>query len=681
MRAFLGRMTIALLLLSSSQWATSTILSVGGENDTCPIKNLQSALNLAQNGDLIAIAPGTYTLTEVTLDTNRVGDLRIFGNIPCGGTDPAPGTPIGTFLQGSDGNPIFTISGNNFPGRQIHFADIEFSGAPHHFGIEYTSSTPVLMERVRIKGNLTGIDVNNESAQLTLSDQVLVTDNHNASTGPSKGAGGIRVVHGELKIDGAVSIYGNTTTTDGGGIDVTSSRVDIASPGYVDPQLGRLPAIGNNSANGGGGIHVAHGATVIVHGNSLISGNSAVLGGGVLVNTNNGDDPADATLASSFTMQGKSALAFNNAGNAGGGLAVIGRVNRADIGASGFADPATGALRFGAVSSNFATNAGGGIFVQEGTARAFRIDSNTPVQIDGNGFLQDGSQTLAGGAVAIGGTTPGGRFCAWGYSIGFNQAHTEAAISVTAPASTVQLFRNEALNSCGPAATVAGNFSDVAVDCAKGTTCNRISNNSSDGTLINVADQASIFDAQGVQISNNFLAGSSSLLVSSAGTVNISSCLLAGNDVNGGSQDANISALDLSVDGCTIFQHNNVSVDSTRHLSVTRSIMKEIHFPPNSTFEGIVSIVNQSLNGTHITGVQPTFVDADNGDYRLTTGSSGIDLSGLGGFDGDIDMAGNTRGLDVLQNGTRFDAGAFEFTGCNDCIFVNGFDPPIVPNP
>jgi hypothetical protein len=681
----------ALGCLSSA--AVARVIHVGPAGSACA-GNLQQAINSAQDNDLIALAPGHYSTVDdsmfppqstLQINTSQAPHLRIFGNLSCDSTtDPQDpdAQPIATFIDANAATAIEIVG--NAPNGDLQFADLQISGATaaNAYGVTNSSTTPVTMSRVQISGNQTGIHL--ISGSLTLRDRLVIRDNNQTQVSGGGISGGINVSGGALIIRDGVSLFNNSTVSDGGALFVNAGRVEITSAGYVDPVThARLPAIGNNSAVRGGGIAVNSG-TVVVKDLTLISGNSATSGGGVKV-----------IAPGKFALLGHSAIAFNSAlsgGNVrnsefglGGGLYVTGR---ADIGASGFHNPDNTQF-LGAVSSNFADVGGAGIAVADGgTARAFRVDADVPVQIDGNGFLSDGpngtpgTRTPNGGAVLITTVFGGsGAFCGWGYSMNFNHAGNGAAIYADAVNASAQLSKQEALHQCGDDATDPSLFSSPAVECTIGSACNQISNNTADGggdSIVRLFDQGSSLSAGQLIMTNN----SGSLAVNSAGTVVLISSVVADNQLSRG---VPLAAGHFTIDGSTLLNQNSSDpvVNAALSLNLTRSIVVGEVGLPSPLATDIEDVVTSStvLPGSNLLrGVSDFgFVDQPHDNFHLLPTSIAIDLSALGGFAGDVDLDGAMRGTNVLHkpNGARFDAGAYEFAPI-DHIFINGFEvtPP-----
>jgi len=339
--------TLLFVATSSAFAATITVTNTADDGPG----TLRAALTNAANGDTINATgvSGTILLTS--------GELVVNNHVAILGPGPASLT-----VDGNGSSRVFHISPNlvvTLSGLTITRGSANgFGGGIYHEALTDTAHLTVV--NCVISGNSAnwGGGIYNEGItahpKLTLFNCIVSS---NAST---RGGGGINNDHGTM-------VVSNCTITSnlgqyGGGI-LTEGYAPFG--GAVGATLSIIAStISGNSCltNDGGGIYndgSFDGISTVTVSNSTISGNLGREGGGIY-NDGTFDGNAQVTLAGS-TLSG-------NWANQGGGI-----YNSAEDGGGG----ATVTLLNCTVSSNSATNAGGGIY-NDGT-----VPANAKVNIGG----------------------------------------------------------------------------------------------------------------------------------------------------------------------------------------------------------------------------------------------------------------------------------------------------------
>ncbi|MEP7043274.1 MAG: hypothetical protein ABI843_09435 [Dokdonella sp.] len=467
---------------------------------------------------------------------------------------------------------------------------------------------------------------------------------------------------------------------DGVNVFVNDLIVTLGSPGVNFNGSGYLSLTNTkvNTNNRGISFRPSGAANLILYSGTLISGNHfADVGGGVYVSSID----SDGEPVRFYMTPEQTAITFNSADNGGGGLAVDGVSARADLGSPGYHD---GGAFFGAISNNQSALNGAGIAISGGAVvRLFSTKAGEPVRIEGNGSL-DGElpsgATKAGGGVFI----DSGGLCGWGYSISRNKARVGSAISsLSSGSSSVQLFRHEAIDVCGPeSATVLG-----AVDCKEGELCNHIDDNRNQPGFNDFTGEIDIrsgfFDAERLVISGNAPATALFSIVPST----LLNCALVGNTVDMSLIQNTDNSSRLVLDGCTIAGNvfttaNTGVVDWHGDVALSRSLLWQPAQPiitnerqqTSSAADMVVSSDLRLPTSTHVTIVHdPDFVDAAGGDYQLRQNSPAVDYAQLG-LAGEADVIGHLRGFNATHrtDNQLYDVGAYEYVG--DGIFADGFE-------
>lgn len=187
-----------------------------------------------------------------------------------------------------------------------------------------------------------------ESSQVTLSATVQISNN----VATSSGGGAIRAGSGAtIAVGGSTQIISNTAATNGGGISATGdgTTIIISETAKIGMATG-TDDMGNSAVELGGGVYLADSADLTLLDNAQISANNAQSGGGIYALGNGttisltdqaligGNLPREGNTAVSddlnykrgggvfltthaqLTLNGDSAIAFNDAEIGGGGV-------------------------------------------------------------------------------------------------------------------------------------------------------------------------------------------------------------------------------------------------------------------------------------------------------------------------------------------------------------------------
>ncbi len=450
--------------------------------------------------------------------------------------------------------------------------------------------------------------------------------------------------------------------------------------------------ITNNSAAYGGGIYAlgtGTNAELIISEGNIISANTArYSGGGVSIG-----GPIEMTMTAPNSI-----IAFNEAlGQAagtgyGGGLQVSGRAT-AYIGTSG-----VGGL--GAIYSNTAID-GGGLAIISGaadgahaTAYLYTTNPSLPISIRGN-YASDtgGGVYLQGYAGAF--SEAEGRLCAWDFRIEDNAARDGSAIYQNSDTFDGVTFGSGEVHLNDPTCTRAG-----SVRCASGTACNTISANDAVTTSGQFSDGATLRLLAGASITANRFEMRGNRARDAIrkngynGYVDIGDCLLAENLVTRQLMRWEGESVGR-IHNCT-FARNTIGSTDVIHnedaLTLTASIIDQpgnLSLAYSGSAGGLnvrnvlsAEIATLPAHPSIIAG-NPSFIDADNGDFHLRQNSLAVDFAEpVVGDDRDLDNQPRDQDLPGVTNrfGVR-DLGAYERQiGVPDCgsvdsIFCSGFEP------
>jgi len=466
---------------------------------------------------------------------------------------------------------------------------------------------------------------------------------------------------GGINFHGSGSLTLDTTTVDlnhagyGGGIEVDGGSADATL------SLDAYSVIESNTASGnGGGINIEGFTDLIASNvNTLIGFNHAPSGngGGVAI-----VGPAHAEIAS--PGYGTLAVLYGNDAARGGGISAAAS-NNFDTG--WFKLYTTDPAQPVAVSGNFASQAGGGIYL-----KAF-------------------DQFLDGGASAFA--------CVYDFRIDGNAAPDGAAIyaasdsSVDGSVAGSEVTLNVSNSFCG---------ASPSVHCGAGVTCNTLDGNSTHDSL-NHATPGSVILVE----DNGYLAadrvamrgndGAHGILLAGPGTENtINTCLIADNAFSAETvqvEDAGGGGA-MAIDNCTIANnmHNSGSVFRTGlKLTIDDSIIDQPVMASVSKI-GSPAIFADNVLAADTTGLpmqpnivqgEPIFRDEAGGDYHQQAFKTGNQVTASLGIDfappvvgDDRDLDGNPYDQDVSAVPDAFgvrDIGCYEAQPIADRLFGDAF--------
>lgn len=514
-----------------------------------------------------------------------------------------------------------------------------------------------------------------------------------------------------------LNVTGPVITLDGNNADFNVVKIlgnSNVSIKYLEIKRGNV--FGN-----GGGIRFFGAGTLSLLNSSVLS-NRATYGGGIDVETWNGDATLnlyDNVAIGSNTasesgggvrIQGSSGhTAFLNAWSPnlgivnneatnkyGGGVEIVGKAT-ANIGASGTVITANRAVHGGGIAVLAGQNAG-----ENAALNLFSTNANAPVGVTGN------TATNTGGGIFLKPylteafvSSAGASANLWDFKIDGNDAQNGAAIygdvydtSVLVPtAEGVVVKLNRGARPPG------------GVACTESSSCNSISGNRAvdangnrtEGSVLLMQDESSL-DASRFRLENNIADHAIHHLNTSGSQVgtHLSECLIANNDLAKSSvlRFAGAGVLHPpTVTGCTIA--NNVIAGNTPNTYVVDVTGTDVSgngvlvglfaniFAQPSVNTKSLRLDRETANATYNlareistlgSGIgnfpgNANFVNAAAKNYRLLPGSLGVDYApAVGG----LDLAGNPRDVDLesVSNlyGSR-DLGAFEL-GCQSTYFA-----------
>jgi parallel beta-helix repeat protein len=338
---------LGLLCASSTKGATLNVPSA-------EYPTIQAAINVAQNGDTVEVAPGTYyeNLSWIAKSIYLIGAGADATIIHGDGTNwcllmqnvPNSARIEGfTFTGGAGGISLYSSSPTLF--ENIITGNSGNQGG----GLRLDNSSPVL-ESNTISSNTAlygggGLNVRNASAPTLIGNEI----SGNSGWGSGNGGGGLYIYYASGTLVNN-SITGNSSNN-GGGLSIEHSSPTLTDNLITD----------NSATLNGGGVSMYGGAPVLM-GNS-ISNNIAITGNGGGIRTISGSLPA--LINNSITG--------NTAGNEGGGV----------CSGDDFAD-FTGNY----ISGNSAQNGGG-------------LSIVAPTAIFANNTITGNSATYEGGGIRV----------------------------------------------------------------------------------------------------------------------------------------------------------------------------------------------------------------------------------------------------------------------------------------
>ncbi len=259
---------------------------------------IQAAITLAQSGDTVLVAPGTY-----------LENIDFLGKAITVTSSDGPAT---TIVDGGGNGPVATFKTNEGAGSVLNGLTLR-NGVPSQVfpilgtsggGILILSSSPAITNNT-ITGNHAicgiGIEIQGGSAMVRGN---TITGNTQAGGSGGCGGGGIEISDNFSRIAATPQIIGNTITNNsllsggaGGGIEVS---------GFASPIIRNNYIAGNSVFNAGGGVDlISGGAPVVVQ--NIIVNNSAGRGGGA-GGINVQESAAGAGVVTNNTIVGNTAV-------------------------------------------------------------------------------------------------------------------------------------------------------------------------------------------------------------------------------------------------------------------------------------------------------------------------------------------------------------------------------------
>jgi centrosomal CEP192-like protein len=269
-----------LVVLSSASVRAQNIISVPTSEPT-----IQAAINAANNGDTVLVAPGTY-----------VENINFSGKAIA---VTSSGGPAVTVIDGGAQGPVVTFNQNEPTASQLSGFTIRngFQPIGPGGGISIKSASPTISNDI-ITGNhaVYGIGIYiNDGSPVIRNNTITNNDQTGANTGGFGGSGvtidgidplanpriignaitnnspggGISVISNGIPLIQGNIIQGNTASSDGGG---------FSFQGYGSPTVLENFIVGNTSGNNGGGMWISpynanYGAPILVINNTIV-GNS-----------------------------------------------------------------------------------------------------------------------------------------------------------------------------------------------------------------------------------------------------------------------------------------------------------------------------------------------------------------------------------------------------------------------
>lgn len=250
---------VAILFVLAGRASAQVTINVPADQPT-----IQAAINAANNGDTVLVAPGTY-----------VENLNFNGKAI---TVTSSGGPAVTIVDGNAAGPVVTFVTNEGPGSVLNGFTLQngmtdFSGPiwGSGGGIVIYYASPTISNNV-ITGNhaVCGIGIEIAGGSATIRGNTITGNTQ--SGGDGGGGGGIEVNGGDPLI------IRNTITNnsiDGGGVGGGISVSNFSSPTIQNNYIA-----GNSAFNGGGGINLNGASAVVVVQNVIVNNNVGVGGSG-----------------------------------------------------------------------------------------------------------------------------------------------------------------------------------------------------------------------------------------------------------------------------------------------------------------------------------------------------------------------------------------------------------------
>ncbi len=365
----------SLFLLSGLSWGATVVVDAGGGGSATTI---QAGINLAANGDVVLVSPGTY-----------VEDLDFGGRtITVEGRDGA----ASTFVVGTGTGPVVRI--NSAEGAGTTLRGLTISG-----------------------GNVVGYTDTNESGGGVFVEEVAAILEDLVITGNAAKFGGGLMVSGAVSAEIRNCLLENNVATSGGGLYIYGGAVTLSD---LQLQGGTAGATG---VDGFGGGSVFYGASVTAENVEWSSNTATKYGGGHYAYGGDLSCTACTWTGNSATSGGaawfsgqqlnlvKSQAGSNTATQNGGGLALSESTTQVDrvLLESNTASYGAGMVLLGGsfsgagfwARSNLAAGGGGGIYNDGGTLELWNalFESNVAAGANGGGIGLDGGVATVSGSI------------------------------------------------------------------------------------------------------------------------------------------------------------------------------------------------------------------------------------------------------------------------------------------
>jgi nucleoid-associated protein YgaU len=349
-----------------------------GTRENSALRTMAKALELVKQSNVKVITV-IGTLEGTTRIENMGGlEILITGKAQASEAEKA-------VFKSTSTEPAFDISGQS----RIRVEHITVStSAGGAFRIRDREASLTLGTKTRILGTpdtvTVGVALEND-ATLIMCDDASISDINASSSA-------VYVAKGTFTMTDSALIARNSTQADGGGVHIRDG---------VFTMQGSAKIAGNKSGANGGGVCIDQGSFSMQE-NALISDNTALgYGGGVFMNQVSQEMP-------SFTMRGMALISGNTATNLGGGVYIIGQMSlwgntrisdNTALSGGGVAISANSSLslwedtKITANRSNGADNFGGGVL---------GLDKTSRITLSGNAVLSGNIADYGGGAATFG---------------------------------------------------------------------------------------------------------------------------------------------------------------------------------------------------------------------------------------------------------------------------------------
>jgi len=341
---------------------------------------IKSAINVANDGDTVLVAPGTYFENNINFKKKAI-------------TITSESGPQDTIIDGGKANPVVVFGSGEGRGSVLNGFTLQNGKAFFDFlaggGILIRNSSPTITNNV-ITNNMGcfggGIGISGGSP--LIQGNTITNNNGNARSGGACGGGGISVVEAPIVeiLDNVISDNMSLFRGDGGGIYLSGAGTPIIKRNIIK---------GNSAPAGlGGGINLRNEVEALIVQNR-ITGNQAADGGGIFSIVQNGVI-VNNTIADNVSLSGGSGVwAF-----ASNGFQLINNIIVATPGQVGLycnSISQTSLIRFNNIYSAGGMAYGGSCSDRVGTDGNISADPLFTNPTQGDYHLQQGSPSIDAG--------------------------------------------------------------------------------------------------------------------------------------------------------------------------------------------------------------------------------------------------------------------------------------------